>query len=516
MGERKVFLDELPKKEGVGINKGKQVIDWASSVGYKIKFKYNDVNGVIKILNRYKDKKNIWKLVVEYNENKFSISQSNFASNYIGTLIGKRTQYHKYSIGDIIKCKKGEIKILNSIGLGISKKYKYICLTCGNVDEVRETNLNKKNGCNVCAGKKILIGINDIKTINPVIAKMMNNQEDAKKYTLKSNRRIDWKCNNCGNIIKNKCINDVVVYGLSCSKCGDGVSYPEKIMYNVLHQLEIHFKKEYSPNWAYKKRYDFYISSKSMIIEMQGMQHYEQGFNKSIKGSKSLQEIQKLDKYKKEIALENSIKNYVIIDSRYSNINYIRKMIYNSELNKIFDLSKIDWDECEKFALNSLVKETCNLWNGGIKSIKEISKIMNLSQQTVRKYLKKGTKIKLCNFIPSEPKRKIININYQYVFNSLTEACKNFKIKNTGNVSNCCQGKSKSAGKHPITGEPLKWMYYDDFIDKYGDEGLQWLESKGTTEELEEISKRKELELQEGDNEVHNKNQELLELSKVV
>ena len=35
---------------------------------------------------------------------------------------------------------------------------------------------------------------------------------------------------------------------------------------------------------------------------------------------------------------------------------------------------------------------------------------------------------------------------------------------NKGSISSCCTGNRKSAGKNLITNEPLKWMYYDEYI----------------------------------------------------
>ena len=39
---------------------------------------------------------------------------------------------------------------------------------------------------------------------------------------------------------------------------------------------------------------------------------------------------------------------------------------------------------------------------------------------------------------------------------------------NSGNISSCCNGKVKSAGKHPITGSKLHWLYIEDQIQKDG------------------------------------------------
>lgn len=55
---RKVFLDDLPKKYGFGANKDKLVIDWKKSIGYKVKFIYNDIEDEFEIIG-YDHKVNI-------------------------------------------------------------------------------------------------------------------------------------------------------------------------------------------------------------------------------------------------------------------------------------------------------------------------------------------------------------------------------------------------------------------------------------------------------------------------
>lgn len=36
-----------------------------------------------------------------------------------------------------------------------------------------------------------------------------------------------------------------------------------------------------------------------------------------------------------------------------------------------------------------------------------------------------------------------------------------------GNICSCCRGDLKSAGKHPITGDRLRWFYYEDAVIKW-------------------------------------------------
>lgn len=57
--------------------------------------------------------------------------------------------------------------------------------------------------------------------------------------------------------------------------------------------------------------------------------------------------------------------------------------------------------------------------------------------------------------------RKVQCINNGMVFNSLKEAAQWLGLKGGESISKQIQGKSKTAGKHPVTGEPLKWKYVD-------------------------------------------------------
>lgn len=57
--------------------------------------------------------------------------------------------------------------------------------------------------------------------------------------------------------------------------------------------------------------------------------------------------------------------------------------------------------------------------------------------------------------------KKVICVNTGEIFNSVKEATEKYKASD---ISRCCNGKLKTSGKHPITGERLVWKYYDDQI----------------------------------------------------
>lgn len=56
--------------------------------------------------------------------------------------------------------------------------------------------------------------------------------------------------------------------------------------------------------------------------------------------------------------------------------------------------------------------------------------------------------------------RKVICLDTKEVFNNANEANDKYK----GNIRKCCKGIQEHAGKHPITKEPLHWMYYDEYL----------------------------------------------------
>lgn len=73
-----------------------------------------------------------------------------------------------YKNGDIIKTKTGRILILNSTKMkrknSSIKAYTYRCLIDGNEDIIPKSRLKIGGGCNVCHGKKVLEGYNDMWT----------------------------------------------------------------------------------------------------------------------------------------------------------------------------------------------------------------------------------------------------------------------------------------------------------------------------------------------------------------
>ena len=201
---------------------------------------------------------------------------------------------------------------------------------------------------------------------------------------------------------------------INCT-CSDGVSYPEKFMVGLLEQLNIEFIKEIKFDWCkfiFKNketfgRYDFYIPSMNLIIEMDGGFHNQ---DNNLNG-KSKEESQWLDNTKDKLAKEHNLKvirincDYPCISKRFKFIkeNTIKK------LNNIFDLSNIDWERCNEYTYKNLYKEICDYWNNkkDKKSIKRVAKELSLGTTQVSNALKVGNELGWCEYIPKNNLNKI-------------------------------------------------------------------------------------------------------------
>lgn len=68
--------------------------------------------------------------------------------------------------------------------------------------------------------------------------------------------------------------------------------------------------------------------------------------------------------------------------------------------------------------------------------------------------------------------RKVININTKKIFKTIAEA-KNWSGLNTDSgIIEVCKGKRKTAGTHPVTGERLRWAYYDEYLKQQEQQGV--------------------------------------------
>lgn len=280
--------------------------------------------------------------------------------------------------------------------IGMNKKIRFQC-DKGHIWPAEPHNVLRSSGCPYCCNRKVLIGYNDMWTTRPDIAKLLKNPEDGYRYTKAAHSYTYFICPQCGETLHLN-INDVCNRGIHCKSCSDGISYPNKFARAFFRQLPLdNYDYEYHPDWAKPYFYDNYFeyNGEKYIVEMDGELHYrgEICFNKS------LEERQAVDEIKNNLAFQNGI-NIIRIDCIKSECNYIKNNILLSELNKIFDLSHIDWGLCDKMSQKSLVKQACNLYSSGIKDLNKIANTLCVDRTTVQRYVKTGAKYGWCDYDP--------------------------------------------------------------------------------------------------------------------
>ena len=211
-------------------------------------------------------------------------------------------------------------------------------------------------------------------------------------------RHYNIECLKCNNIY-DRSEGHLKDRGVKCPLCGDGISYPNKFINSLLLQLGCNFEKEFIIDETSDKRYDFYIKDINTIIEVHGKQHYaDTGF--SACGGRTLEEEQLNDKLKEENARSKGYE-YIIIDARNSEMQWIRNSVLHSKLIELYDLSIVNWEQCDEFAVGSLTMKICSMFKEGDSSItNKIAKELGISRFTVVKHLKRGVEFGWCNYDP--------------------------------------------------------------------------------------------------------------------
>lgn len=335
--------------------------------------------------------------------------------------MGKIFGEFKYNIGDIIKDSSRELEIIDRYYVKKEKKkngktyssndkwYRYKCLRCGNEDSVIEYSLHSQNcGCNACCvpPRKIVKGINDISTTAPWMMRYIKDDEYITNNAKYSKVKTKMVCPDCGRVHMKSALNVYANHGLSCP-CSDNWSYPNKFMYAVLEDANIHFQAEKIFDWSLGKIYDDYIeyNGKTIIIEMQGAQHFDRCISEK---SRTLKEEKENDSLKMEIALNNGIDYYFQIDARKSDCIFLKESIIDSGLLNVLNVSDgdINWSKCDEMATSNHYR-TISEYHESMPylSVEEIAEHFNTNISHVMKAVKAGLKFGWCSKSFTETKR---------------------------------------------------------------------------------------------------------------
>lgn len=405
---RKVFLDDLPR-----YYKG---IDWKNCMGCKVSFIYDDIKGEIEII-KYEDKC----LIIKYLNKENRIGVGEFRNCRLGKVLGVITNEFKYEIEASFKDDKRNLVITDReyrkkeqkpdkkgrIYLTDEKWYKYTCNKCGWTEGwIEENSLKRGNGCASCSGR-VVTPMNNIWNNARWMCNLGVSEEDAKTHTCGSGDKVMVTCSDCGS---KRIISIDKIYkrkSISCKRCSDGLSYPEKFIYSVLSKMNIKFETQYSPSYLDNKRSDFFLSDYNIVIEADGGLGHKGGIVHS-KSNKTLEECIKIDEWKDKQHLLHGIET-IRINCFESDMEYIKNSILNSKLNELFDLSKIDWEKADLYAVNSnLVKEVSDYWNRKKEweTTKNIAINTGINRGVTINYLKKGNGLGWCSYSAKEEMKK--------------------------------------------------------------------------------------------------------------
>lgn len=257
------------------------------------------------------------------------------------------------------------------------------------------------NGTNRCTYITIK-GVDDLATTHPHLVDYFVNKEEVYKFKAHSNRKVELRCPIC-NTHKKIQISQLAKHGYCCSHCSDKVSYPEKVVIELLKFLGMKFETQYREiHKSY--RYDFYLTTLNTIIEVHGRQHYPGHRHPSWK---SYEEEHENDIHKwmlAQLRLGEDLK-YIVLDCRKSDLEWIRHSILDSELNDLLELSKVDWIYVAKQSETNLMSQIVDYYKETGYTTSKIAKEFGVCSTTIRNYLRKTAKLGLVEW---EPEKTIV------------------------------------------------------------------------------------------------------------
>lgn len=421
------------------INKKHGHYDWKGSIGNTFKFEFDGQTGdiLIKGVRVHDDQKNV-SILLSYDGIEKEFSSQKIRNGNIITLVNRLYHVQEYNIGDVIKTDDG--KELVVIGFSLQQKknpdiwgarrmyYNLMCKQCKATFKLSATRLrNRQSICKCCSKghRECFTGINDITQTDPwMVQYFPGGAQEACQYTSHSGAMINPFCPDCGKIRKKKISigNINQGHGFQCD-CSDSLPYPEKFVSALFNQFGLDYIMQAMPrdfcNNMIDRKYDFYFPQFSLIVETHGLQHYEECGNIM----KSLKEQQENDKLKYEIAINGGILNYIVLDCRESQADWIKKSILNSGLDKLLGVnySDVNWDKCATYAISNIAKSVCADFNNQHLFIDELSNKYHVHAATIRSYLKIGMDNGWCSYTRANLGRPLLVAGKGFYFYSYSD-----------------------------------------------------------------------------------------------
>lgn len=313
--------------------------------------------------------------------------------------------------------------------------------------QIRENNLINGCGDAYLSGKRIYEGnsLYSKKQIRPYLVDV----ELAKTIAPHHNHKIKLKCPDC-NRIKSLLPGNFLKQGFSCDVCSVGKSYNEIMFMCYQEYFSMGFESEKVFNKLPHRRFDFYNKDKKILVECNGIGHYESSgyidHNKSIASDKEKREFAKKEGF---LLIE--------LDCRESSFEWFVKSINNCRyLPSISNEDKKGILKMVEVNKKYPIKKIVTLYKEGYSSV-DIENKLNIHNSTIKRILlQNGVQMRSRG---EYSKRKVECLNNKKIFNSIVEASEYAGLKSCSGIGDACKNQNISAGKHPKTKEKLYWKY---------------------------------------------------------
>lgn len=297
-----VDLSTLPRR-------GKS-IDWKAT-NHTVPFKYHDTEGTVHIKYSLKQSKTVM-VDLTYNNTMFTQQVNNLKRvklNYITTQNKKYTM-QDYNVGD--KVKGCEI-------LAVKKEADtYFYLVYNIKEEVYGTISNQK--LKAIKGDSYVphstVPQSKLLYHHKHIHQYVTNREDLFNYRYSSRKRISTTCPNC-HTIRSVRVLDLTSDTYKCTCTKSYSSFGERVTQAYLDILNIPYIREYKFKDLGLKRFDFYLPESHTVVEVHGMQHYQE-----VTGYMSHEITKQSDIEKKQYCKDHNI-TYIEVDARRSTFKHI-------------------------------------------------------------------------------------------------------------------------------------------------------------------------------------------------
>lgn len=161
----------------------------------------------------------------------------------------------------------------NQIMPGSAKKVWWRCEKGHSYFKAPNSRTSLGTGCPICANKEVLVGYNDLATINPELLSKWNYERNDLDYiyptsvTPVSGKKVWWKCEK-GHEWKATIAH--IAYGRGCPICNTGkqTSFPEQAILYYISKIDNSCKNRYKING--RKELDIYIPKLKVGIEYDG------------------------------------------------------------------------------------------------------------------------------------------------------------------------------------------------------------------------------------------------------